>query len=338
MSEASAPRRSGGELTVHPVGPDEHDLVVALAGTALGWRDGEPNAALFRWKHLDNPFGPSPMWLARVDGEPAGFRTLLRWSFDSPDGPRSAVRAVDTATLPAYEGRGVFRTLTLHALGEVRGEGVDFVFNTPNDQSRPGYLKMGWEVVGAVPVGVAVRTPGAALRVARARVPAAKWSLDCEVGEAAADVLADDASAGALDDLLASQPAPRGLRTRRTPAFLRWRYAAGPLRYRALLGSGGRVEDGLVLFRLRRRGPAVEATVCDVLVPGGEPRALAALTRELLRRARPDYAIRVQPRARDGRFVRLPGQGPLLTWRGVNRTARPDLGDWDLRLGDLELF
>ena len=40
----------------------------------------------------------------------------------------------------------------------------------------------------------------------------------------------------------------------------------------------------------------------------------------------------------DGRFVRLPGQGPLLTWRSLHRTERPPLEQWDLRLGDLELF
>ena len=34
----------------------------------------------------------------------------------------------------------------------LRGEGVGFVFNTPNDQSRPGYLKMDWKLVERLPV------------------------------------------------------------------------------------------------------------------------------------------------------------------------------------------
>jgi hypothetical protein len=49
--------------------PDDHPAIIALAARALGWRDGERDEALFRWKHLENPFGPSPMWLAVDDGE-----------------------------------------------------------------------------------------------------------------------------------------------------------------------------------------------------------------------------------------------------------------------------
>ena len=46
-------------------------------------------------------------------------------------------------------GRGVFRALTMHALDELHARGVSFVFNTPNDQSRPGYMNMGWRPVGS---------------------------------------------------------------------------------------------------------------------------------------------------------------------------------------------
>jgi len=77
---------------------------------------------------------------------------FLRWMFLRPEGGvATAVRAVDTATLPAAQGRGVFTRLTTTAVDELREQGVDFVFNTPNDRSRPGYLKMGWQVVGRVP-------------------------------------------------------------------------------------------------------------------------------------------------------------------------------------------
>ena len=38
-------------------------------------------------------------------------------------------------------------------------------------------------------------------------------------------------------------------------------------------------------------------------------------------------------------FVRLAGQGPVLTWRDVSGTEpEPPLGAWQLQLGDVELF
>jgi GNAT superfamily N-acetyltransferase len=323
-------------IEVRAATPADHEAIVELAGAALGWRAADPNAALFRWKHVDNPFGASPMWVA-VDGERlVGFRALLRWRFDDGrHGEQRAVRAVDTATHPDYQGKGLFTRLTRHALEALETDGTDFVFNTPNAQSRPGYLKMGWVDVGRVPVAVAVRTPASAVRLLRARVPAGKWSLSTDVGDAASEAFADGA---ALQGLLDAQPAPTGLRTQRSVDLLRWRYASGPLQYR-VLGRTSRLEDGFVVFRLRQRGAALECTLCDVLVPDGDPRLDLELRRAVMRTARPDYVIKVQARTFERpRSVQLPGQGPRLTWRALRRTDQPSLGDWDLRLGDIELF
>src|SRR4029077_13661343 len=123
-----------------------------LLANALGWSASAGLPEFFDWKHRENPFGESPGWVA-VDGtRVVGFRTFLRWELEDGAGAtRTAVRAVDTATHPDYQGRGIFRALTLLAVEEMTAEGVEFVFNTPNDKSRPGYLTMGWHEVGRLP-------------------------------------------------------------------------------------------------------------------------------------------------------------------------------------------
>ncbi len=134
--------------------PADEVQVLALIELALGRRPDPRNAAFFAWKHRENAFGPSPAWVA-VDGNRiVGLRTLMRWEFETRDRPVRAVRAVDTATHPDHQGRGIFSALTRRAVDELRAEGVDFVFNTPNDKSRPGYLKMGWQPVGRLPTGL----------------------------------------------------------------------------------------------------------------------------------------------------------------------------------------
>jgi hypothetical protein len=58
------------------------------------------------------------------------------------------------------------------------------------------------------------------------------------------------------------------------------------------------------------------------------------------RRCGADYVIRLGSRVADrGGFVRVPGQGPVLTWRPL-ATDPPGrhLGDWTLTLGDVELM
>jgi hypothetical protein len=259
----------------------------------------------------------------------------MRWEFEHDGGIARAVRAVDTATHPDYQGRGIFKLLTLRALDELADEGVAFVFNTPNDQSRPGYLKMGWELVDRLPVLARPRTPLSLLRLATARVPADKWSQPTAAGEPAGDALADRE---AVAKLLASQPGWDGLRTNRTPAHLAWRYGFGALSYRAVVSAHG-IDDGFVVFRLRRRGGAVEAALVDALVPGGDAAHARALWTRALRESRADYGARL---AGDGygrgRYLPVPNQGPTFVWRAVNETAMAPAAEWRLGLGDIELF
>lgn len=53
----------------------------------------------------------------------------------------SVLRAGDTARYPHFQGREIFKRLTLSALKFTKKNDDNFVFNTQNDQSRPGYLK-----------------------------------------------------------------------------------------------------------------------------------------------------------------------------------------------------
>jgi hypothetical protein len=277
------------------------------------------------------------MWVAEDDAGLIGFRAFLRWRFvDETGATHTAVRAVDTATAPRARGRGVFTELTMHALDELRDEGVEFVFNTPNDQSRPGYLKMGWTEVGRVPVGVRPGSARSLLRMARARVPADKWSILDGPGEPAADVLIDHS---AVMRLVETCPTVAGLSTDRSPEFLEWRYRLPALNYR-LWFAGRDLADGFCVYRLRRRGAAVEATVADVMVPAGSDGRVPAMFREVRRATGADYLIATTrgPTGRRG-LVSLPRQGPLLVHRSIAPTAAPPpLSAWRLGLGDLELF
>jgi GNAT superfamily N-acetyltransferase len=307
--------------------------VLGLLRDCLGWNADVRHEALFSWKHRENPFGPSPAWVA-IDGTRlAGLRVLMRWEFEWDGRLVRAVRAVDTATHPDYRGQGVFSRLTVRALEELRAEGVGFVFNTPNDQSRPGYLKMGWRVVGKLPVAVRPSSLRGLARMLRARAPAERWSAATTAGVPAADMLRQRSG---LERLLASRARSRGLRTRITPEYLTWRYGSPLLEYRAVAPSG--LEKGLALFRVRRRGSAREMVLGEILVPDDEPRLRDHLVRQAIRAADADYVIAVEPRWVSAGLLRLPRQGPTLTWRGLADTRFPVGREWDLRLGDIELF
>lgn len=322
-----------GELHYRRADESDRSAILDLLRVALGREVDDRYEALFSWKHVENAFGPSPAWVACDGDRLAGFRTLMRWEFLDGDRVVRAVRAVDTATHPDYQGRGIFTKLTLHALDELAAEGVDFVFNTPNDQSRPGYLKMGWQVVGQLPTVVRPTHWTRVARIAKARVPAERWSTPSTAGIDARDALGDDR---ALATLLDGRGPSAGLATRVTAEFLRWRFGTPLLGYRAIVAEGG-LGHGLAIFRVRARGSAKEAALVALLTRAGDRRAAAKLVRSVARAADADYVLALGgPTRSPGGLMRLPKVGPILTWKPVCAPAPPTR--WDLTLGDIELF
>ena len=137
------------EVDVYEYRAADEGEVLDCLGAALGVSATLPHTpAFWDWKHFQNPFGESQILVARIGTKLAGVRAYLRWNLTSPDGPLKAFRAVDTATHPDHQRQGVFRALTQEANRRAEASGIDLIFNTPNAKSLPGYLSMGWSIVG----------------------------------------------------------------------------------------------------------------------------------------------------------------------------------------------
>ncbi|MGB8858677.1 MAG: GNAT family N-acetyltransferase [Ilumatobacteraceae bacterium] len=304
---------------------DEADAI-ALCREVLGLAADADWPALFHWKHHENPFGSSPAWVAVHDGRIVAVRLLMRWEFERNGHRVRAVRAVDTATHPDYQGKGLFTALTLQGLEELKAEGVELVFNTPNSQSRPGYLKMGWHDVGRLRPAIAVRSPTVLPRVARSRVPAELFPDQLSIGTAVGDWL----DGGGLGRFPAPAALPGELHTPLTAEFMRWRFGSSLQPCRVV-----EVGEAAVVVERRRRGEVTEL-VCLAAV--GDGRAVDRLLRRTMREARADIALRLGAARPSAGFVRVPDSGPMLTCRMLQPVPAPPLADWALQLGDVVLF
>jgi GNAT superfamily N-acetyltransferase len=322
-------------------------LESALAGGPTGSRSGD----FLRWKHVDNPFGRSVGLVAEEAGQVIGVRLIMRWGFEASGQPVSAGRMVDTATDPAHQGRGIFRTLTTASL-EIARDDTDLIFNTPNANSRPGYLKMGWQQVGVMATSV---TPVRPLRLARG-ARAALRRTDGEFPVAArpacplpavGDVLA--AHTADVEGLLDARTAAANgrLTTRVDLPYLAWRYVDVPgLDYRAVPVLRGNQLVGLGIGRLRARSALWEFTLAEVLVGTGDVAAAATVLRRA-RRAGSDHVATHQPHhsvaakalARSG-YLTTSRVGLTLTTRPLHEVPVDPLSaqSWSLALGDLEVF
>ena len=124
--------------------------------------EGEAMAALLRetfdqaiftvdyleWKHVQNPAGKSFVLVAEENSKIVGLRIFMLWDFHIDGKAYKALRPVDTAVHKDYQGKGLFKKLTLQGLDMMKGN-FDFIFNTPNNNSLPGYLKMGWTQINS---------------------------------------------------------------------------------------------------------------------------------------------------------------------------------------------
>lgn len=305
-------------IQIRSATPDDFDEILNVCSVSLGWSNSTFDRELFRWKHETNSFGRSLIMVAESRGGLVAVRPFMRWRFAKQGETLSATRAVDTATRPEARGQGLFRTLTESGIEVLKDEGVDIIFNTPNEQSRPGYLKMGWREIGQIPVGVRLRSPFAIGNLRGARVPASKPSVSADFG------LPVDAG---LEVAKLASPS-RGWSTDHDLASLRWRYAQGPIEYRWIpgpLGSG-------IIARLRRRGTATELLVATA-IGESDKTARAAAVGSALDRSRADYSIAP---AGFARTVTIPPLGPAMIMRPVITEPQPQDHYWEP--GDLELF
>lgn len=333
-------------------GPDDRDDILELVRISLGEGTVPRSLDYWRWKHEENVFGPSATLVATAQAELVGLRTFMRWRWRSGDASISAVRAVDTATHPDWRGKGIFSKLTLTLLETMKDERVAFVFNTPNEKSRPGYLKMGWENVGRPTIWIRPVRPASLILGLRGSTGAASdegADMSSHVGQ---DPMAL-CEAHDLEGFLGDIETPRSrLCTPMTPEYLKWRYARVPeLPYRAVWELQGET-GAAVVFRMRSRGSMRELRLCEILVGRGRPSRKVArdLIGDLVRSTSADYASAMSPRGcrsapvlgRVG-FLPVPRLGPILTVRPVATGPRetPDpthRSSWRVSIGDLELF
>lgn len=312
----------------------EHDIpqIIELLKISLGESLMPKTEAFWRWKHIENPFGPSPVIVAEDSGRLVGVRAFMRWQWTDGKQTYDAIRAVDTATHPDYQGRGIFKKLTLGLLELSRQENLQFVFNTPNNKSRPGYLKMGWKEAGRLPVRIFLCDVSKAL--------AASFRLrKAEQVEPLTSLLGD----GSIGEVLPRSRKAYGqmLLTRYSKEYLWWRYGKVPVaRYEgAFLKHGDRVE--LAIYRFKKSRLGKELRIVDYF---GEDVCMST-----------DMVKLLKERAADAKawYLTLSGtrnhltnglvihRGPVVTVRDIQFKKFADLfgfRQWSPSLGDLELF
>lgn len=130
---------------------ERDDLVTAFAALLKNvFNTNALDREHFLWKHRDNPLGPSIVVYARTpdNGDIVAVRAFLCWKLIQSDRVIDAFQPCDTATAHAYRRRGLFSKLTRTAMNCAQQKGGRLLYNFPNEFSRNGYLRLGWQSKG----------------------------------------------------------------------------------------------------------------------------------------------------------------------------------------------
>lgn len=366
------PGRSAGEemtdkkfpFEIVPCGPRAEGPVLELLRASLGeTAAARPTKEFWEWKHVKNPFGES-YGIYAWDGErkiAAGLRALMRWRFNAPDGARVyAVRAVDTATHPDCQRKGIFSVLTKRAIEDLEKTGTGFIFNTPNEKSLPGYLKMGWKVVSVWPMYVRVIRPLKVASFFLGLIKPADKDLPAWNSFFKEPVIPwrefEEKYGPELHGLVEESEEKRkktGLRTPRSMAYLGWRYGGHPFITYGVYALGGREGlEGFAVLRPNMRFGLKEVVITEVFLKNWRKNEARRILRGVSSSLKSDYAIchfsdeTIERDALSGAFFfRSPKTGMTFTVRQLGTSGLSEAGadptkaaDWDLTLGDLEVF
>ncbi len=315
--------------------------IVSLLKLSLGEALMQKSEAYWRWKHVENPFGRSPVLVAALEsGAIIGVRAFMRWDWEMDGKVVKAVRAVDTATHPSHQGKGIFTKLTRQLLETCKDNGVDIVFNTPNQKSMPGYIKMGWKKAGNVRFGITIRRPFSMFRNALLKP---KSTAAIHEDNTVSDVLAQPE----LPDLLRrSQDVRRSVySTPHTVDSLRWRYLTVPVASYSAASVGGDRLDAVFFYRIKHTRYGCEFRLLDLFRDADvNLRSVYSEVSTLAKKIKADFVTYPSFATRDARIGLLSANlknGPIVTVREVNLAEMSSFdafNHWEPSLGDLELF
>ncbi|HET8885509.1 MAG TPA: GNAT family N-acetyltransferase [Salinimicrobium sp.] len=302
--------------------------IIKVLKASLGEKDLPISEQIWNFKHVDNPFGKSIVLLALQNDEIVGVRAFMRWKWSAGNKNYSCFRAVDTATHPNHQGKGIFKKLTLKAVEIAKKDGDDFIFNTPNDKSRPGYLKMGWETAGKLEIGI--RPAFSSFWKILKQQPNYQRTIK--------------ASAKEIESLCATWNADlekkNAFFTRKSAEYLAWRFENNPLQEYEVYAT----PDFYLAACTKSRGKITELRVVECIY--SNPVHFNEIKKIIKYWSKKfgAQAISFSPKVNKMPFPVYKGDlGPILTVKDLNLTEELkssllQIPNWNYSLGDMELF
>jgi predicted N-acetyltransferase YhbS len=184
----------------------------------------------WKWKYESSPYGQAIVHGIFENNRIVACGSL--WPISIKHGNQSikALEPCDTAVHPDFRRKGLFKLLNQTRMQAAIDTGATLIFNFPNSNSLPGYVRDGWFSIGRVPWFVRVMKPFSIIMDHRRDGPVSKLGVPQEW-------MLDISKTVELDGQL--EAIYSHLSLDRVPGYWQWRFNDHPTRQYGLVGGDG---------------------------------------------------------------------------------------------------
>ena len=269
-----------GEYVIREYESSDRDDFVSLFADVFG---GEASMEWFEWKYEENPYTDGvEMFVAEHDGDLVGARPFFPLEMSIGGDRHLGFPLADTMVHPEHRRQGLFTRMNNAAIERHEDSDVTYFFNFPNHNSRPGYLKLGWEIVAEPRTYYRLQNPG---KIVEERFESGAASILGGLADAAVSgyqsiksrrtappdgyTITRHASppAETLAEIYESSP-KGGIHAVRDERFYGYRYGNPGREYATLVAETDGEPVGAVILGLSRGPGVTSARVIDILSTG----------------------------------------------------------------------
>lgn len=106
------------------------------------------NSEFFKWKHnLSEAINKEPFiyLVFNKTGNLIGANSFFKSEFKQGSKTYNAIQSGDTMVHMNYRGKGIFKKIIKFAMADLKNYGFDFIFGFANNNSYPGFIKLGFK-------------------------------------------------------------------------------------------------------------------------------------------------------------------------------------------------
>lgn len=247
----------------------------------------------WQWMYRDGPAGPAYVMLAEAKQKIVGQHAVMPVRLKIMDQVTKGGHGFDLMVHPEYRHQGIFRTLGTELAKSSGVRGRSLSFGSPNDQSRPGFIKWLQDIdICEVPSLVKIIDWGNVFK-SRYGIPAFAGNLLGFVREHMTRRISPSRNAGVeieqvssfderIDKFWLKASQIKGIMVVKDMKYLNWRYVAKPgNEYRIFVAKRQLEIAGYIVLKMEKGGQNRGFIVDLLALPGAETVAEVLITKAI---------------------------------------------------------